>query len=172
MLEIARLIGTPAEKFILQTRLRREVENNQSCEPDAAIRAHYDLLRRGHFAWVNRKPACGVYNCFGLVWANRRTSIYEESAISKILKDDGYRKLATDEQPCPGDIVIYLHTGRENSRNTLHAAILLRLDQLGTEWVPWVLSKWGDAFGEDIHTIKDIPKDFEDCQVELWTDRP
>jgi len=171
MLEMARLVGTPPKGIILQTRAGRYVENSQSCEPDARIRDCYNLFRRNHFAWVNRKPACGVYNCFGLVWASRRTALYKESDIASILTDDGYRRLVSDENPQPGDIVLYLHPS-DNTRNTLHASMVVELKQLGTSTIEWVLSKWNDAFGEDIHALRDVPEHFGDCQVEFWTDRP
>jgi hypothetical protein len=168
MLEIARGVGTPPKGIILQTRAGHNVANSQSCEPDATIAPRYDKLRRKHFAWVSRKPACGVYNCFGLVWASRRTAIYEESDISLLKEDDGYRKLKIDEEPQVGDIVCYLlHPG-----NTLHAAIIVELRSLGTSTVPWVLSKWGSVFGEDLHTFLDVPEDLEGCTIEFWTDRP
>lgn len=173
MLEMARLIGTPRGKIILQTRAGRNLENSQSCEPDAKIRNCYNLFRRNQFAWVNRKPACGVYNCFGLVWASRRTSIYDESEISKILTDDGYRQLAPDEQPQPGDIVLYLRQPGDTLRDTLHAAIVLELEKVGTYVVPRVLSKWSDVFGEDIHVLTAVPENeyYRNCLIEVWTDR-
>lgn len=169
MLEMARLIGTPRGKIILQTRRGHDLENSQSCEPDATTRARYDLLRSRHLGWVSRKPACGVYNCFGLVWASRRTAIYDEDDILQILTDDGYRQLAIEGQLQPGDVVLYRLPG-----NTLHAAIVLQLRQLqpGTSTIPWVLSKWTDAFGEDIHAIEDVPASFEKCLIQVWTDRP
>jgi hypothetical protein len=166
MFELARLVGTPPDKIILQTRERNYVANSQSCEPDATIRARYDGLRRKHFAWLNRKPACGVYNCFGLVWASRRTAIYEENDISQILSDDGYRQLVTDSQLRPGDVVLYRYPG-----NTLHAAMVIELKPLGSSTVPWVLSKWGPVFGEDLHAFLDVPKNLKDCMIEFWTDR-
>jgi hypothetical protein len=167
MLEMARLVGTPRQGIILQTRACNYLANSQSCEPDATIRARYDRLRRKHFAWVSRKPACGVYNCFGLVWASRRTALYEESDISKILTDDGYRQLVADSELRPGDVVLYRYPG-----NTLHAALVVELKPLDTSTIPWVLSKWGPVFGEDLHAFLDVPRDLEGCMVEFWTDRP
>lgn len=170
MLEKARLVGTPPKEIILQTRAGHCVPNSQSCEPEARNRARYDMIRRNH-AWVNRKPACGVYNCFGLVWASRRTAIYEEQSISQILIEDGYRLLQTDEQPLPGDLVLYLHLSGE-VRDTCHAAIIMKLEQRGPGMVPWLLSKWNDVCGEDIHAIRDVPPSLGNCAIEFWTDRP
>ncbi len=166
MLELARLLGTP-QKIILQTRRGQNIDNSQSCTPDEMTIRRYNLLRSKHASWRNRKQPCGFYNCFGLVWASRRTSIYEESEISKILIDDGYRQI-TEVEMQPGDIVLYRFQG-----NTLHAAMFIefREIQLGKSPVPWVLSKWGDVFGEDFHPINDVPGHFEGCHIEIWTDR-
>lgn len=171
MLEMARLVGTPPKEIILQTRAGHCVKNSQSCEPDAKSRARYDLIRRNHLAWVHRKPACGVYNCFGLVWASRRTAIYEEQSISQILLEDGYRKLGIDEQPLPGDIVLYLQFSGEN-RDTYHASVILEIHPPGPGKLPWVLSKWNGVCGEDIHEILDVPQSLRNCAIEIWTDRP
>jgi len=171
MLELARLIGTPPERIILQTRKRRDVANIQSCEPDERTRTFYQRFRVPHLSWKNRKDACGIYNCFGLVWANRRTSIYGEDDFKNILADDGYRLLTTEGQLQPGDIVIYLSRNANNLRNTLHVGIVLNFDQIGLTRVPWVLSKWSDQYGEDIHKLKDVPEQYGDYLIELWTDR-
>jgi len=171
MLEIARLIGTPPTEIILQTRAGHCVKNSQSCDPDARILARYDMIRRPHSAWVNRKPACGVYNCFGLVWASRRTAIYEEQSILQILEEDGYRKLRMYEQTMQGDIVLYFRFSGE-IRDTYHAAMILETEQRRPNKVPLVLSKWNDACGEDIHEITDVPSSLKKCATEIWTDRP
>lgn len=167
MLELARLVGTPPKGIILQTRERHNVANSQSCEPDLKTHNDYDKFRKKHNFWINRKPACGVYNCFGMVWASRRTAIYEESDISLILRDDGYRQLLTESQLQPGDIVLYRKNG-----DTRHAAMVMEIRPLGSSMVPWVLSKWNDSFGEDLHTLWDIPEILKDCLIEFWTDRP
>uniref|UniRef100_A0A7V4G6E5 Uncharacterized protein n=1 Tax=Desulfobacca acetoxidans TaxID=60893 RepID=A0A7V4G6E5_9BACT len=171
MFELARLVGTPPKEIILQTRAGHSIPNTQFCEPDANSRARYDMIRKPH-SWIHRKPACGVYNCFGLVWANRRTAIYDEQSISQILNDDGYRKLRIDEQPLPGDIVIYLRYC-DQVRDTYHVGLIVYLieQRIGGK-VPWVLSKWDGVSGEDIHEIRDVPPSLRDCTIEIWTDRP
>lgn len=169
MLEMARLKGTPSERFILQTRERHDVANAQACEPDERTRTFYQIFRKPHPFWKLRKAACGVYNCAGLVWANRRTSIYDESEYSKILDDDGYHPIP-EEQLQPGDIVIYLR--RTTERDTLHVGTVLYLDQVGTTTVTWVLSKWSDQYGEDIHKLNDVPGHYGDYLLEFRTDRP
>lgn len=172
MFELARLKGTPLKRIVLQTREGRNIENNQSPEPGEKIINAYDRLLKDHFGWINRKPACGIYNCFGLAWASRRTSIYDESEIYKILTDDGYRQLQNEVHLQPGDIVLYLHQ-KENMCDTLHAAVVLKLEMIGTTIIPWVVSKWSDAYGEAIHALRDLPRGehYQDCLIEFWTDR-
>jgi hypothetical protein len=172
MLELARLIGTPQKKIVLQTRAGRNIANSQSCEPGEIIHINYNRLSRQHPGWRRRKPACGIYNCFGLIWASRRTSIYDENEITKILIDDGYHRLDDETKLLPGDIVIYLsRTDRE--RDTLHAAVILAMEMIGTAAIPFVISKWSDAYGEDIHALRDLPTGdhYRDCIIEFWTDR-
>jgi hypothetical protein len=144
------------------------VDNAQAYEPDEKTRTLYNVFRKPHPFWKLRKTACGVYNCAGLVWANRRTSIYEENEYLKILMDDGYRP-TTEEQLQPGDIVIYLTLTTE--RNTIHVGIVLYLDHIGTTTVPWILSKWHEQYGEDIHILKDVPEYYGNYLIEFWTDR-
>lgn len=168
MLELARFVGTPPKTILLQTRERRDVANCQSCEPDEKTMILYHVFQRSHPFWQNRKAACGVYNCAGLVWANRRTSIYDENEYSKILKDDGYRPIETEEQLQPGDIVIYLRRTADNSRTTLHVGIVLYFDDVGATTVRWVLSKWSDQYGEDIHKLKDVPEYYGDYLIEFY----
>ena len=158
-------------EIILQTRKRQDVGNSQSYEPDEKTRGLYYVFRKPHLSWENRRDACGVYNCAGLVWANRRTSIYEEDEFSKILNDDGYR-LLPQEHLQPNDIVIYRRKALNNERNTLHVGIILRIDLIGKIPVTWVLSKWSDQYGEDIHKLNDVPEHYGDFLIEFWTDRP
>lgn len=106
-----------------------------------------------------------------MVWASRRTAIYEETVISQILTDDGYRRLVNGEDLQPGDIVLYLRPSG-GTRDTLHAAMVTELRQFGDSKIAWVLSKWNDAFGEDFHALNDVPECYQDCLIEFWTDRP
>jgi len=168
VLEMAQLRGTPPKRFILQTRARNDVVNSQSCEPDERTRNLYHAFRKPHHRWKNRKGACGVYNCAGLVWSNRRTSIYDENEYSKILHDDGYRPIATEEELQPGDIVIYLRRTADNSHDTLHMGIVFSLDRVGSTTVRWVLSKWSDQYGEDIHLLNDVPEHYGDYLTQFY----
>jgi len=164
---IARLIGTPESGIALATSASRAIENAQAVAPDERARALYQASRKGKIGWTNRRDACGVYNCFGLVWASRRTSIYEVSEIEKILSDDAYRRI-DEATACIGDIVIYRH----QTLGPLHAGLVVEARLVGSAVIPYILSKWSDSYGEDIHSYLDVPQQYLGCGIEFWTDRP
>src|SRR4051812_48949784 len=105
MFEVQKLLTT-TRTLQLQTKLGHEIGNQIAPPPSARHISDYDRLRDS--SWRNRRPACGEYNCFGHVFAARRTSIYEDVEVTKILEDDGYRKLDPNESPKPEDIIIYV----------------------------------------------------------------
>ena len=122
---------------------------------------------------MRRKPACGVYNCAGHVWASRRTTILEDFAWNMVLADDGYRQLDQGEPPAPGDLVIY----RDREHGFLHVGMIAELRQGITAEsppIPWVLSKWDSTSGEVLHHFADVPfaKQGFALVIECWTDRP
>jgi len=123
-------------------------------------------------SWKQRKPACGTYNCAGLVWASRRTSIFEEEEYVKIMNEDGYRELQENESPEIGDIVIYSwHT-----RGIIHIGMLTSFESLHSSGsdLPVILSKWNSISSEDFHLVDDVGTLFEHDSLthRFWTERP
>lgn len=175
MFELARLIGTAEPQIVLETRRGTRVRNFQAPDPGQRARAVFNGLLQSHPNWVTRKDPCGIYNCFGHIWAARRTSIYEQSEVDVIRRDDGYRDLQAAEAPRPGDLAIYLEPA---DSSILHVGLISELrylsdaagKQVGNPAI-WVLSKWNDAAGEVLHHLKDVPWSADDFRVEFWTDR-
>lgn len=179
MFEQLLLSAPTARSIIVQTKIGNDVKNDIAPDIDDRQRAIYSLVREKHGArWTHRKPACGTYNCFGHLFASRRTAIREDPEIEQILLEDGYRQLNSNENICPGDIVIYRD---RTDRMIVHGGVIMRLDTLApgkidleqVATVPMVLSKWDDKSGEDLHQLMDIPfrgKGF-DIYCEIWTDR-
>jgi hypothetical protein len=174
LFNVAQLIGSAERELPLSTRKNRHIANAQAPSTlDERIQEKYRGLLANHRQWEERKPACGVYNCFGHVWAARRTSIYEQSEIEKILDDDGYRSLTDREQPRRGDLILYFvddvlyHVGVVYEfRQAIHVAV----DSPSVELVPWVLSKWDDTKGEVLHSAYDVP--WAIPRLQFKTDRP
>jgi hypothetical protein len=173
MFEEAQLLGSTERSIVVQTRRGREVKNLIELEPGEREQRKYERLFKqyGRY-WVRRKPASGVYNCAGHVWASRRTAIFEESAWEMILQDDAYRKLPSGEQPMPGDLVIY----RDSNVGFLHVGMILELRSGITQEssrIPWVLSKWDSTSGEVLHHVQDVPFNQQHFTFlwEYWSDR-
>lgn len=174
MLELLRLSGSEERGIVLETRRRSRVANSQAAEPDEHAIGVFGHLLTTHPNWKLRKQACGIYNCFGHVWAARRTAIYDQPDVETILQDDGYRKLIRPETPMLGDVALYYDT---RSRNLLHAGLVCELqsvlsltqEKIGIP-APWIQSKLNDVSGEVLHHYRDVH--YEDFQLEYWTDRP
>lgn len=170
MFEEEILLGDTERRIALETREGTPIRNVVAPEPGEQAHRKYAALRKKFGQrWINRKGACGGYNCHGMVFATRRTAIYDDDQVRRVLKDDGYREISENEVR-PGDIVLY----RERSMGLLHAAVVLR-KQLGNgQLFAWfALSKWDDVCGEDEHNVRFHCWTAEsDVVMEFWTERP
>ena len=171
MFELARLQGTPESPIPLATRLGTPVRNSRSPSPSERARSIFSLLLRKHPQWVLRKEPCGYYNCFGLVWASRRTSIYEQDDLDRILLEDGYRGLEDPRRCRLGDLALYL----DEAGGFLHVGVVAEIRQVvgggvSRSGAPWILSKWNDSTGEVLHHYNDVPFALS-YTVRFWTDR-
>lgn len=111
----------------------------------------------------------GMYNCIGLAFASRRTTI-EPKLVRWILQEDDYRIVNRDERPMIGDIVLY-GTGSQDDQIE-HLGIVWRLEPdtaRGIEY-QWILSKWGAQGPECLHRLEDIPPVFGTV-LEYWRKR-
>ena len=177
MFEKLRIIGSRELKIVLQTRLGTSIENSQAPEPDEQdIRKFEQIFAKHKHGWTLRKKACGIYNCFGLVWAARRIGIYEQKEVKTILKDDGYRRLSTGEKSLYGDIALYYSPPPD--AEIWHAGLVCELREfhnLDISPVPWVLSKLNSVCGEVLHNAMDVHSPYKEGdghRLEYWTDRP
>jgi hypothetical protein len=172
MFERERLLP-PAEPLPLATRLRRAIDNSVAPEPTVGQVRLYDELRRKHGLRDERRRPYGSCNCAGLVWAARRTAIYETTDWNAILADDSYRRVTT---PMVGDLAIYF--GTDHRVGFVHVGMVVRLEAVlsGSEGeIAVVLSKLDDTSGELIHRAPDLLplfKALEPIEIQFWTDRP
>ena len=163
------MMGTQGRGIAVDTRAGRAIRNMLGSEAGDRERRIYALIReRFGRTWTNRKPVCGFYNCYGMVFASRRTIIEDDTQIDDILRDDGFRPERESEVRC-GDLVLYRE---RKDRTLLHVAVVMRRDPtLGTMFA---LSKWNSFSGEDEHHIRHHCwlEDAYDIELEFWTDRP
>ncbi len=97
------------------------------------------------------------YNCYGLVFASRRTCVLDYAAVDQILEEDGYKSLPWDPSAWqPGDIVLYR---RPDSSNIEHVGIIACItpDLSSGNFKIDVLSAWGED-GEYRHPIDKVPE--------------
>ena len=91
----------------LQTAEKNDIENEQF----GAI-SKYELSQISSFeqqypqAKFKGDPTA-VYNCHGMTFASKRTGIFADSEIEKILKDDKYIEIKNEREVMPGDIILY-----------------------------------------------------------------
>ena len=166
------LLGDTERRIALETRKGRAIRNTVAPEPVEQARQRYAALRKkfGQY-WINRKGPCGGYNCYGMVFATRRTAIYEDEQIPDILEDDGYRQIP-EKDVRPGDIVLY--RDRDPKLGLLHAALVMRRQEWqGAIPVSFALSKWNDVCGEDGHNVRHHiwPRPGYDVVLEFWAER-
>jgi len=177
MFEEARLLGRTERSIALQTGRGTDIKNVVQPEPGDAGRRRYQLLLDKFGGnWRPRRPATGIYNCAGHVWASRRTAILEDDQWALILHEDGYRRLEEDEEPVPDDLVIYIDVGPQKE-SFLHVGRVFQLRPgviPASRRIPWVVSKWDSFSGEVLHDPHDVPYARQGFVVrrEYWTDRP
>lgn len=95
-----------------------------------------------------------IFNCHGLTFASRRTSIHDEEDVRRILQEDDYVEVALSDV-LPGDIVVYY-----GPRNSIpHTGVVISMPQQADFGVPWVVSKWGH-FREFMHRANQVPSEW------------
>ena len=151
------------EPLALETRAGNRIPNRPRLEQVAARRkAAVELILRSHIS-AKVRSATGVYNCFGMVFANRRTWVDNDdgTTVGVILRDDEYRRIAAQDVEL-GDVVIY-----RNDDEVTHVGIVSDVNPLSGGMT--VLSQWG-ADGEYFHEIGDVHPSLGRPQ-EYWTER-
>lgn len=175
MFELLKFGGSAEAGIALETRQRTPIPNSQAPNVSSASLRKFQRLLQDHRDWRLRKPACGLYNCYGHIWASRRTAIYDQPAVELILREDGYRRLRPQESPINGDVLLYYVDAQYNSM--LHVGSVCELRRLALNNVemgapvPWILSKWDDSSGEVLHHVNDVPWQDGEFTIAFWTDR-
>lgn len=128
--------------------------NNSQCNepiPQATIKG-FEARYKKLFPRIKDRPktCTAAYNCHGLVFASKRTKIFDAAEVRALLDQDSYKKLKNEADVLPGDICLYVRNGEID-----HSAIVIELPQKGSvAFIPLVLSKWGN-WAEVIHLAND-----------------
>ena len=137
----------PGGTLHLDTAAGNHIENSQLGELTFGDRLHAGDLRRDYPDSTVRAAPTSRYNCHGLVFASRRTGVYDSEVIRRILDDDGYVRV---DAALPGDILLYI----DETGDIEHSAVVVSAPlELG---VPLVVSKWGKGH-ETMHWANSCP---------------
>jgi hypothetical protein len=145
----------PAALRLYTTGNRNYIENERPDE-DRPIESLQVALRQARS--VSPSATCrsltALYNCVGLVFAARRTSI-DCKHLELILRDDNYRAVSR-QAVSEGDVVVYRRNGIAQ-----HVGIIYKIEDVslahdGSRMEIWVLSQWGED-GEYLHKIAEVP---------------
>jgi hypothetical protein len=152
------LILVKAE-MALSTRRQRHIRNEMNREaPLHGARLQIDQLKRDWKFAIHRDEVgpCNTFNCHGLTFGSRRTSIDSPVEVQKVLDDDDYTEL-DKKSVKPGDIAIFRKGGE-----IWHSGIVVEVvDVKG----PRILGKWG-FLHEVVHFPWEGP--YNDCQVTYY----
>lgn len=133
----------------IETRLGHPIEN---CQNDflsnADLRFYEDIINRHPLA-KKRSEVEIHYNCHGFVFGSRRTGISDSTEIRKILADDGFIKVDSNNVK-EGDIVLYI---AENG-DIEHSGFVIEEPNKSNYHIPKIYSKWGFGY-EFIHWVND-----------------
>lgn len=154
--------GVPTWSIALATHLGTEIAN-ETTEPTLVANQLTIRKERQFDKFTRRRGPIAGYNCFGLAFANRRTSLYflEGIDVEGVLAEDGFGEVKEPDLPCVGDIVIY-----SDERGPRHVGTIIRIERIAgivlstaeaalpsRGEVPIVLSKFGDQTGEYEHPM-------------------
>ena len=142
----------------IQTRTGWDIPNSQSFDVTPWIENQLQELKRKYPNAVFRTKAIPVFNCHGLTFGARRTTISETSAVQRILKDDCYEEVP-QEKVEPGDVILYVSS---EDNDVEHSGIIIEPPSAPL-FVPKVWSKWGIG-AEVVHWANNCPYDFSQAR--------
>jgi hypothetical protein len=155
----------PRNELMLHTRKGRQIPNEILPEKaDFILRESIQMMAE-RFPRISLRSVSNCYNCVGMVFASRRTSVHPQH-IRQVLSDDGFRKLDAESQADRGDVVLYFS---DDMDEPAHVGIVIAKDVTAKDDFLYVLSKWGFG-GEYVHLSKDVPTVYG-MPTEYWTDR-
>lgn len=110
------------------------------------------------FPGIRTRSLSATYNCYGLVFANRRTVIPFPEDVQLLLDDDGYQRITERSKVSVGDVIVY----RSNPDTEIkHAGIIVEVNPRPVgqriEFDFMILSQWGFD-GEYFHRESQVPE--------------
>ena len=145
----------PELAITLQTSYKTPINNHQST---VLLKANESLYRQLEEKF-NSKFLCSpnpIYNCHGMTFASRRTGIYKDADILKILEDE-YVHIKSIFEVRTGDIIIYFSS---NESEILHSGVVTYVVKNDSFPEIKILSKARQC-GEIMHKPDEVPDDIK-----------
>jgi hypothetical protein len=136
----------------LQTKSGNCVANEQ-CDISGWERAQFEEIERRWPLGETRCDPTGIFNCHGLTFAARRTSVSDPNEVRKILDHDGYEAVE-EADLLPGDIILY----RGDKGDIEHSGMIVNVPD-NNFGIPKIISKWG-KFKEFVHMANQCPYNY------------
>ena len=141
------------EEIALDSRKREHIDNEQCfcfTLKDKKECEEYKI-KYPEVMFVRNEPT-PIYNCHGLTFGGRRTTIWQREAVKQILDEDNYNEISRSEVK-PGDVMMYIEP---ESGDYVHSGVvvheiqaILGANDSGRQLV--IVSKWG-KYKEVMHT--------------------
>jgi len=161
-------------QIALETTKKSPIANKRPILPAVYRIAEEEVPASDRLNTIKRTASDPTYNCHGLTFSSRRTTIEDASQVSLILAEEPYQEVLDLKCVLPGDIVAYYEKG-----SITHTGIVVANEPVGETFRRvLILSKWGGGF-EAIHLVDDCTYSrtsdgrkyfrFEHKEHELWT---
>jgi hypothetical protein len=142
-------------KLSLQTTQKNDIDNEQFFTIEGMdLKQCLDWQseeRKKYPNCVFKGTSTPLYNCHGMTFASRRTGVFEDEVINKIIKEDNYIPVKNEQEVMVGDIVIYYQYG-----GISHSGIVVQTENVGGVPNIKIWSKW-KFFKEVIHPVGESP---------------
>ena len=143
----------------LSTHIGTDIKN-ETCSPSVEMGERRKAIEEKmsvKLKYRQVRPPIAGYNCFGLVFALRRTAIYDFD-IDRIVSEDGYCRVDDPNEIHTGDVVLY-----RDDNVPIHVALVTHREDVliwdgssGGSQAWKVVSKFDDCSGEYEHRIDDF----------------
>jgi hypothetical protein len=136
----------------LRTRANNPIDNDQftGTLPYRELNENDENMRKYNNCYYRTGP-CGYYNCHGLTFASRRTRVYNNDDLRRIIREDNYEPIKLEEL-FSGDLILYV----DEKGDIQHSGLIIQVNTVDALVIPMVLSKWGNG-SEVYHAYKNCP---------------
>lgn len=127
-------------------------------KPEIPRQGLKDLERQVHEGCpgVRTRSLSATYNCYGMVFAVRRTYIKDDVDAQMILDDDEFNTVRDMKDVRPGDLIVYRDAPKDKIN---HIGLVTKIaPRVGADpgWDIEILSQWGET-GEYFHRPEQVP---------------